>query len=326
MHIRLPHFQQHSPRANAELATLVVAAALAAAAFVASLSGGLGAAAVHAQSPLNVTLATTDTGFDCRDGCDHVTFEGAWQPTISVDLGTLLQITFVWDHAGYINDEHIMVLEGYDLEWDKISATNREASLQLIADQPGEFTLKCDIECEVHDYMQHAALHVGETGGAAAAKTPTELTLTPSEWVTTGDPVNLMVTLKGADEKPVPKAHVDLLVDGELGVYSGTMKIGRVETDDNGVAFLDYSPTLPSESATVRARFDGMGIYAGSEQDVVIQTVGQMPPAYRVPEVGLTTLRSVAPKAFGATILAVWLVLGFVAFQIIGILRARPGA
>jgi hypothetical protein len=269
-----------------------------------------------------VTLATTDVGFECRVGCDHVTFNGPWEPTISVDLGALLELTFVWAHEGYLDEEHIMVLEGYGLEWAKLDRTNREATLQLIADQPGEFTLKCDTECETHDYMQHAALRVGASGGQAATKVPTTLTLTPSAWVTAGEPVSLMAALKGEDSKPVAKAVIDFFVDAELAGVEGEMKVGTAETDDNGVAFLDFTPTLPSESETVRARFEGLGIYDGSDQEVVLQTVGQMTPAYRVPDVGLAGLRAAMPRALGATILAIWLVLGYVALQIIGISRS----
>jgi len=219
-----------------------------------------------------------------------------------------------------------MVLEGYGLEWDQIDRTNREASLQLIADQPGSFTLKCDSECEVHDFTQNAVLQVGETGGKAAAKTPAVLTVKPSSWVTTGEPVNLMVTLKGEDSKPVPKAGIDFFVDARLAGFEGEMRIGTAETDDNGVAFVEFKPTLPAESEAVRARFDGMGIYAGTEQEIVIQTVGKMQPAYRVPDVGLAGLRTAMPRALGASIFAIWLILGYVVLQVIGILRARPGA
>lgn len=280
----------------------------------------------NAQEPLKVTLAITDVDIECREGCDHVDLSDPWRPTIGVALGTLLQFTFVWAHQGYITEEHIMVLEGYNLEWDKIDRDHREASLQLIADKPGKFTVKCDTECELHDFTQNITLEVGETGGKAAAKTPSVLVLKPSERMTTGEAVNIMVTLKGEDAKPVPKANIDFFVDTSFAGTQGEMKIVTAETDEHGVAFVDFKPTLPVTSETLTARFDGLGIYDGTEQKVVIQTIGPMPPAYLVPDVGLDELRATMPRAFGATILAIWLVLGFIVLQIFGIQRARPGA
>ena len=128
-----------------------------------------------------IRLEVTDGGYVCVEGCDAVQFgDTQWEPVLEIEQGRLVELTFVFAHLDYVAEEHVMVLEGYKLEWDQIDFHNREATLQFIADQPGTFIFKCDVDCEVHDYMQRGHLKVTRGGSGAAEYTPTILTLSPS--------------------------------------------------------------------------------------------------------------------------------------------------
>jgi len=266
--------------------------------------------------PVQVRVEITDSGFNGNPG-DFV---------VEVEQGALVELTFVWAHQSYVQEEHILVLEGYGLESDKIDSNNRERTLKFVADQPGTFDFKCDLECDLHDYLQRGHLKVGRGGAgtAAAVLTPTTLTVSPSSWRTGGDPVTLMAVLKDADGAAVPKAEVDFWVDAEFVGTQGKMRIGTAKTDANGVAFLDYRPTLTAPEQTITARFEGMGIYDESEQAVTIEEAGIPPPAFTVAPQGLDAIRQWAPLALTAVVLGVWLIFGFVLYQIYGIVRVRP--
>jgi hypothetical protein len=48
------------------------------------------------------------------------------------------------------HEEHIMVLEGYKLESEKITAEHREATFRFLADKAGP--RPSDLDCEAHDF------------------------------------------------------------------------------------------------------------------------------------------------------------------------------
>lgn len=271
----------------------------------------------HASGPepVKIRVEVTDAGFNDEPG-DFV---------IEVEQGALVELTFVWAHQGYVQEEHIFVLEGYKLESDKIDFHNRETTVTFVADQPGTFDFKCDLDCELHDYLQAGHLKVGRGGGggAAASLTPTTLTVSPSSWVSVGDPITLMAVLKDASGVPVPKAELHFRVDAEFVGTRGQMKIGTARTDANGVAFLDYQPTLALQQQTITAHFEGLGIYDESEQAIVIKEVVTPPPAYTVAPPSLEPVRHWAPLALTGVLLSVWLIFGFVLYQMYGIFRAR---
>ncbi|MBI4674090.1 MAG: hypothetical protein HY741_20795 [Chloroflexi bacterium] len=58
----------------------------------------------------HVVVEINDGGFNGQTG----------DFTIEVNQGDLVELTFTWAHQGYVNEEHVMVLEGYKLEWDKL--------------------------------------------------------------------------------------------------------------------------------------------------------------------------------------------------------------
>lgn len=338
---------------------------------------------VHA--PTHVVIEVKDEGFN-------------GQPddfTIEVEEGQLVELTFVWSHVGWVEEEHIMVLEGYDLEWDQIDFHNREATQQFIADKPGTFDFKCDLDCEVHDILQRGHLKVRRSGaapvaaavpadssattttsgsstdgrGAPAASasspqgsgapvasvpsteslsapatpTPTQstpppaapaasslyrattLSVSPSSWATSGEPVSLMAVLRDNKEAPVSKAELRFLMDAEFGGTKGKMELRSVKTDANGVAFFDYRPTIAAKSYVITVRFEGKGIYDESESAIELRGLGAPPPAYTMEPIGLEAVRKWAPLALAVVILGFWSLFGFVLYRAVGIawVRAR---
>ena len=261
-------------------------------------------ALAQAAEPVKFRVETTDPGFDGSG--DAVTLE--------VEQGALVELTFVWAHQAYPDEEHIMILEKYGLETDKLNDKNREATLEFIADKSGTFSFRCDSECDLHDYLQQGYLKVVPKGGGGTTFTPTTLSVTPSAWVTGGDPVQLMAVLKDAQGAPVAKAELRFTLAAEFAGTQGEMEVGRAKTDANGVAFLEYRPTLGVSVYELTARFDGMGIYAESHRSFEIQEVGVPAPAYTTPPLGLESVRHWAPQFFGIVVLSVWVILGYVVY------------
>jgi hypothetical protein len=294
------------------------AAALTLAALAVRLPGAQGVQAQEGVEALKVRVETTDSGFRCAAGTSAACIgEREGDFIIQIEQGRLVELTFVWAHQGYVLDEHIIVLEGYKLESDEINAEHRETTLKFIADKPGKFGFKCDLECEVHDFLQRATLLVTRGGGGAAAPafTPTKLEVTPSTWATAGDPVSLVVSLRDVAGNPVPKAEVELSLAAEFAGTQGRMQLGHVKTDANGVGFFEYRPTVPMDKHAITARFDGAGVFDGSEHKLVIEEAAAPPPAFEMEPVGLEGFRAGAPAVFGGAAIAIWAVFGFVVYQ-----------
>jgi hypothetical protein len=270
---------------------------------------------VQAQGPepVKIRVEVTDSGFNGQAG----------DFSLEVEQGALVEITFVWAHQAQLDEEHIIVLEGYNVETDKINRKNRESTVKFIADKPGAFGFRCDVECHVHDYLQRGQLKVVARGGSgqSAAYTPTTLTVTPSSWATGGDVVNLTAVLKDATGAPVSKAEIRFTVEAEFAGTKGAMGIGRSKTDANGVAFFDYEPLLSARKHKITAHFDRMGIYDQSEKTIEIEELGVPPSAYTEAPLGLEGIRQWAPMALIAVIAAIWAIFGFVLYQVVVIFR-----
>ncbi len=251
-------------------------------------------------------------------------FNGTGEFTIEVEQGQLVELTFVWAHRAHTQEEHIIVLEGYKLETGKINALHREDAIKFIAEKPGTFTFKCDLDCDLHERLQKGHLKVKAGGSAGgAARTPTNLALTPSSWRTQGEIVSLMTVLKDNKGAPVSKAEVRYFVDAEFVNVKDKMEVGTTKTDANGVAFLDYRPTFTTPKQKITAVFEGMGIYAESQQAIELEETAPLPPAYIPASAGLDDIRRYAPFALAAVVLGVWTTYGFVLFQVFGIFRSR---
>ncbi len=284
-------------------------------------------------APVKLRVEVTDNGFN--------------PDTIEVQQGQTVELTFVWSQQAYPNDEHIITLDGYKLESDKINSDHREATLKFIADKPGDFIFKCDLDCQVHDLLGAGHLKVtgGSGSGTSAALTPTKLTVSPSSWVTAGEPIILMAVLKDDKRAPVSKAEVRFTLQAEFAGSHGAMEIGTAKTDYNGVAFLAYRPTVQTMLQNITAQFDRMGLYAPSKQSFQIRLIGTPPSAYQVSPLGLpdtpvyASLSTRAPLPIAAPATAalswsvghwqeaplvllvggVWAIFAYVLFQVLGI-------
>ncbi len=240
--------------------------------------------------------------------------DGGFRPAIiEVEGGSLVELTFVWAHQALPQDEHVIVLDGYKLESEKINIDHREATIRFVADKPGTFAFKCDLQCESHDFLQNASLKVkrgsGSSGsaGSAASFTPTDLSISASATATSGEVVTLTVVLKDAYGGPVSKAEVRFYLDAEFAGKRGQMEIGKARTDPNGVAVWAYQPTLDVPQYNITARFEGMGVYGESQEAIAIQALLPPPSAYTVAPVGLEGAPKLpTPVWLGDTAESVW--------------------
>ena len=281
-------------------------------------------ARAQAPAPVKIRVQITDTGFACETKSANCLDNQNGIFTIQVEQSSLVELTIVWAHKAYAQEEHIIIVEGYKLETDKLNATHREAVLKFIADKSGTFGFKCDLDCDVHDHLQKGQVRItrGGGGGAATALTPTTLTISPSASILAGgELVTLMTTLKDASGAPVSKAEVHFSVDADFVGTSGKMEIGMAKTDANGVAFLDYQPTLNAEQQKISAHFEGLGIYAESQQSTQIQVVGSPHDAYKTAPMGTENIAQVVAGAFIFVLLGVWTTYGFIVSQVFNIWR-----
>ncbi|MBI3537134.1 MAG: hypothetical protein HY070_06225 [Chloroflexi bacterium] len=244
--------------------------------------------------------------------------------TIEVDQGQTIELTFQWAHQALGGEEHVMVLEGYKLEWDKINSSHQQATVKFIADKSGTFTFKCDLECDLHRHLQKGHLLVrSNNSGGANARTPTVLKVEPSEWTTKGQPILLTTILKDNQGAAVAKAIVHYYVDAEFAGTRGKMEIGVARTDANGVAFLDYRPTLDVAKQTILVESEASGIYAETAQTIEIQESAPPASSYNAAGIGLDDIRRAAPFALVGVVIAVWATYAFVLAQVLGIFLFR---
>jgi hypothetical protein len=269
-------------------------------------------------APVTIRINVTDSGFAYNGQSGDITIE--------VEEGALVELTFVWAHEAYVLDEHIITLEGYGLESDKIDFHNRETTIRFIANRPGTFTFTCTVQCDSHDYLQNGHLHAARSGleSQSAAFTPTILEMSPSSWVATGRLIVLTTTLRDTDGAPVPRAEVRFNLEAEFAGVEGPMEIGRARTDADGVAFFNYQPTLNLRQHRITAHFDGMGIYDESQHGVQIDGIGEPPSAHRPVPLGLEAIRPWAPAALLAVVIVIWMTFAYVLYQVYAI--ARSGA
>lgn len=266
-----------------------------------------------ADEPLKITVRITDGGFD--------------PGTVEIEQGKLVELTFVWAHQAKPREEHIMVLEGYKLETEKLTGEHREATLKFVATNPGTFTFKCDSECELHDALQKGVLKVkgGSAGGSAAALTPTKVSIEPSGISAKSGSVTVAAFLLDSKGDPVPKAEVQFYLEETFVGAKGLVEVGVAKTGPTGLAKLVYKPTH-SGKQNLTARFEGMGVYDASEQVVEIPSSRVVEPTIASDGAGrLHGIKDWAPLAFLTVIGSVWAAFAFILYQAWSVSRVRPG-
>ncbi|MBI3914789.1 MAG: hypothetical protein HY327_11480 [Chloroflexi bacterium] len=281
-----------------------------------------------AQSPeaVKIRVEITDNGFQCVTKPPNCRGEQEGLFIIEMEQGQLVELTLVWAHKSKPLEEHILALEGYKLESDALTPSNREATLKFVADKPGTFEFKCDLKCDLHERLQKGQLIVkrGGVASVATALTPTILALAPSTTILAGgESVNLKVTLKDGKGAPVSKAEIRFYSNAEFIGRKGKMEIGVAKTDANGAASLDYATTLEAERQKITAQFEGMGIYAESQQTIEIQLAGVPPAAYVVGPIGTESIGQIVAITFIAVLLGIWSIYSFVVLQVVKIWRGN---
>ena len=284
------------------------------------------------DGPVKLTIKVTDTGFD--------------PSSIDVPAGAQVELTFVWDNANHPDDEHIIVIPGYKLESEKIDRTNKQTVLSFIANKTGSFLFKCDFECDTHDILQHGNINVvaagaasggaasggtgaGSTGGSAAPSGGASLQVSQfvidpvAGIVVNGNSVSIAAKLQSKDGKPISKADVAFYAERTFLGRKGEVPIATGKTDSAGNVYAIYHPTN-SDGGTITARFEGAGLYDGTEQKVNLAGSPQFQPgAQSSPDDNLHGIKRVAPFALIGIIAFVWLVFAFLLFQAWGISRVH---
>lgn len=270
--------------------------------------------AAHGQAaPVKITVKLTDSGFD--------------PSVIEVEQGKSVELTFVWSHVVYPNEEHIVVIPGYKLESDKIDSAHKEMTLKFIAAQSGTFDFKCDVECDTHDILQNGLIKVKpSSGGGTAALQPSKLVVDPVSGVLLkGRTVSLSAALQDKDGKPIPKAEVRFYTEQKFLGQTGLVDIGMAKTGANGYAYLLYHPTT-SVPRTIIAKFAGVGLYDATEQTISLAGSSQFGPQVSLDsDDSLHGLKGGARLALVFVIAGVWLTFGFLLYQALSIRRATGG-
>jgi plastocyanin len=274
------------------------------------LAAATGASNALAADPVKITVKTTDTGFQPND--------------IEVPQGSVVELTFLWDHKSYPNEEHIIVLEGYKLEADKIDSLHKEATIKFIADKPGTFTFKCDLECDLHDALQKGQLKVvaGAGGGAAPVLTPTKFVVDPSGVTVRGDTVTLVGFLKDDKGNPVTKAEVAFFVEKTFAGTKASVEVGAAKTGPTGLAKLTYQPRR-TEADKVTIRFEGVGIYAPVEQIIDVPSMVAPGTGFTEAPKTLASIRAGAPFVLVMVMSAIWLTFAGILYTAWTVSRVR---
>jgi hypothetical protein len=280
-------------------------------------------ASAQAPEPVKIRVRITDNGWDGKGSTFAVT----------VEEGQLIELTFAFDQQIHLGDEHIFILDGYNLEWDKIDATHREATKRFLADKPGTFRLKCDVECEIHDQLKNGTLTVARKGtvgspsaggGTAGPDTRPESKLTVSAPVgaTTGETAPLMVNAVDPVGKPIAGARAHLMETVSfLGSLEQDVEVAVGTTNKDGQATLAYTARRTGARA-LKVVFDGNVDHKPSSLalQLAVTDAGQtyhVEPPPGIPGVNRFLVSGV--------IITVWGTMFIVAWHVLAIVRAGRG-
>jgi len=269
-------------------------------------------AAQAADDIVKITVKITDAGFE--------------PSTVEVNQGQSVELTFLWAQTTHLDDEHIMVLDGYKLESEKVDKAHTSATLKFIATKSGTFNFACDIQCDIHDALQHGTLKVNAGGGAGGATlTPSKIQIDPLANVTVkGDHITLLATLQDKDGKPIPKAELTFLVEQQFAGQTGLMEVGTAKTGPAGIAELVYRPTR-NDAEKMVVRFEGLGVYDASETTLNLPGSKAFVNVAPSEDDTLHGLKGWAPWGLLTAIGGVWATLLFIVYQAWKLSRAPRG-
>jgi hypothetical protein len=320
------HRFQHSQRKEAAMTRFTGSLGILAALL---LVAGLMAPAAMADGPVHAVLEVTDNGYNCISGCEVIdTSGGPWDLVIDVPYGTVAEMKFIWAHdlEEFPFEEHIFRLEGYNLATRTIDQNNREATLRFVADQRGTFVLKCDLDCDLHNYMQRAQVRVLHTGGSTTgvSYTPTVLAFpAPSSEVRGFDTLALVATLTDEVGTPVDRAELRFYLETEFAGVRDLVHIGSVWTDEGGAATYNFRPFTSDPQQRLVVRFNGGGVYDGTQAEIQLPLTSTPEPLYVLQRTGFDELRSFTRAGVVVLFTGIWALLGFVVLQALRIARTE---
>jgi len=257
----------------------------------------------RADEPTKLTVKITDLGFDPL--------------TVQVEQGKAVELTFLWAQTAYLDDQHVIALEGYNVSSDQIDRDHTQATVKFIATKVGSFNFKCDIECDLHPALQTGTVKVvaGSGGGATASLLKPTINANPSLTSVKGDSVVLAAQLLDPSGQPITKAEVHFLVEEQFVAWTGLAEVGVAKTGPAGIAQVVYRPSQPASQKLV-IRFPGAGLYDAAELTTQIPASRLFGPRPPESSVSLHGLRTWAPTALLIVIVGIWLVFLTLLFEV----------
>jgi len=160
------------------------------------------------------------------------------------------------------------------------------------------------------------ALFVGIAGPAIASHV--EATVTSVGEVSVGETVAIPLALHSRDGTPLAGTVVTFYLHMAFAGVEGEAEIGRVMTDESGVASLTYRPRLAGHHE-LRIEYLAAGATEAESTSTVIEVTGgaqlyRSPAGVDVPGVGVELLMVV--------LAVVWTILFWVVLRIVAIARA----
>jgi hypothetical protein len=272
----------------------------------------------QAPQPVKIRVPVTDNGWNGQ-GANF---------SLTVEEGQLIELTFVFEQKVHLTDEHIFILDGYNLEWEKIDYSHPEATVRFLADKPGSFRLKCDLDCEIHDLLKNGTLVVARkgaggaappAGGAAAPDTRAESKLTVSAPVSanTGETTPLTVNAVDPAGKPVAGARVHLFeVVTFLGSLKQDVEVAAATTGKDGQATLSYAARRTG-TRSLKVAFDGNVDHRATSLalELPVADAGstyEVKPPPGIPGVNRFLVSGVIMTVWGTMFIVAWHVLAIV--------------
>jgi len=232
---------------------------------------------------------------------------------IEVTEGELVELTLVYgDDPHQADNPHIIVIEGLGIQSPVISLANPQATVRFTAERSGRLLFKCVAYCTGHDRLQSGYIQVQPAAAGASPAVPTRLQLVAAPPEAVGAMAALRAQLSAAGGQPVEGVLIRFEQQATL-VRTGWTVIGRVRTDDRGVARLEYRPFGDALKVPVRALFEGTVRYGPAEAKAALDLPGLAtwwkPPApVRIPIIGIGLL--------WAALAGVWLTFGYTLYQV----------
>lgn len=288
-------------------------ARMALAAILVAISVGslVAAGTASAEDAVKITVKVTDNGFE--------------PSTVEVNQGQSVELTFLWAQVAHPEDEHIIVLDGYKLESDKIDRIHTSATLKFVATKSGTFNFACDVECDIHAILQGGVLKVKAGGTGGVTLTQSKIAIDPvADVKVKGDTITLAATLTGADGQPIPKAELTFLVEQQFAGQTGLMAVGTAETGPGGLAQLAYRPTR-NDAEKMVIRFEGLGVYDVSEASVDLPGSQAFGTALTTDDNTLHGIKTWAHLGFVLVIGGVWVAFAYIVFQVWEVSRPSSG-